>query len=82
MKKLWKVMSVLLCGAMLLTGCGNTKVAQNNGTIEEEKDSVYTTFSDIKNSGDLIMALDEPTAKGILVDPKEEFESNAYKEGM
>ena len=51
MKKLWKVMSVLLCGAMLLTGCGNTKVAQNSGTIEEKKDSVYTTFSDIKNSG-------------------------------
>ena len=55
MKKLWKVMSVLLCGAMLLTGCGNTKVAQNSGTIEEKKDSVYTTFSDIKNSGDLVI---------------------------
>lgn len=57
MRKLWKFMSVALCGAMLLTGCGNSgseKDSGNNDASDEKEQLVYT-FSEIKNSGELLI---------------------------
>lgn len=53
MKKIWKVMSVVLCGIMLLAGCGNSASEKGNGDITE-KQSAYT-FSEIKKSGKLVV---------------------------
>ncbi|MCM1162008.1 MAG: hypothetical protein NC412_12380 [Roseburia sp.] len=53
MKKLWKIISVVLCGAMLLAGCGNSASEKGNSDTTE-KQSAYT-FSEIKKSGKLVV---------------------------
>lgn len=56
MRKLTKLISVALCGAMLLTGCGKSgdgKAGNDSGAFSQNE-SEYT-FSEIKESGELVV---------------------------
>ena len=63
MKKIWKIMSVVLCGVMLLAGCGNSASEKGNDDITE-KQSAYT-FSEIKKSGKLVVLFSTYNDDGI-----------------
>lgn len=54
MRKLWKFMSVALCGAMLLTGCGNSGSEKDSGGFGKNKITEQSLSSAFSTDNDTI----------------------------